>query len=93
MLEAQLFLGFAVDPLFAKELKKADPQMVKNFINNTAYLKKVSFDEMEYLGKEVGGKTTLESLDLLEKNIISLLKKAVPHFPYGETPLYLIATR
>lgn len=89
MLESELFLGFAIDPIFEKKLASADPQSLKNFIGNKEFLWKVSYEGIEYLGKPVGKKATLSSLDLVENNIFSLLKRVLPDYPYEETPLYL----
>ena len=46
---------------------------------------------MGYLGRFVGKNTTLTELELLEKNIISLIKRLVPDHPYEGGSLVLIS--
>ena len=90
MFTLELFVGFPVDLLFAKELVKANPNVVSTFVQETGdYLCEYTHNNIRYLGKRAGKNITLAQLDLLEKNIYSLLKKIIPEFPYDETPLYL----
>lgn len=84
-----LFLGFPVDPLFAKQLQKVDPVLIKNFIGQKDFLQKREFEGMEFLGKEIKTLETLAGVSLVEEHIISLLSRLVPDFPYSETPLYI----
>lgn len=92
MLEVELFVGFPVDPLFAKELSTADPHVLNAFVQEKGeYLQEYTCDGLRYLGKHVGKNINQSELDLVETNIYSLLKKVVPEFPYDETPLYLFA--
>jgi hypothetical protein len=44
---------------------------------------------MRYFGKFANANLTMSALELLEKNVYSLLKKIVPDFPYEETALYV----
>ena len=90
MLNLELFVGFPVDSLFAKELDKANSSVVSTFIQDAGdYLHDYTHNDIRYLGKRAGRNLTLTQLDLLENNIYSLLRKIVPDFPYDETPLYL----
>lgn len=90
MFEAQLFLGFPVDELFAQALDKVNPNVIAQFIQDEDdYLQEITHNEMKFLGKPIGKMIALPQLDLLEANIYSLLKKLVQDFPYEEVPLYL----
>lgn len=90
MLTLELFVGFPVDSLFAKELDKTNPNVVSTFIQEAGdYLHDYTHNDIRYLGKHAGKNLTLIQLDMLEINIYSLLRKIVPEFPYDETPLYL----
>lgn len=92
MLTAELFLGFPVDGLFAGQLEKTNPHLVREFINETGeYLLEIQHHQMRYIGKKAGFIIELPKLELLQKNIYSLLKRLVPNFPYEETPLYLLS--
>lgn len=53
------------------------------------YLNEFSYKGMRFLGKGLGSMISLSELELIEKNIYSLLKKVVSQFPYEEVPLYL----
>ncbi len=90
MFEIDLFLGFPVDPLYQAALSKANPKIVAQFIQGSDdYLKEVVHGNMRFLGKNIGKMISLAELELLEKNVYSLLKRLVSEFPYEEAPLYL----
>lgn len=90
MFEIDLFLGFPVDPLYQAALSKANPKIIAQFVQGSGdYLIEVLHRDMRFLGKNIGKMITLAELELLEKNIYSLLKRLVSEFPYEETPLYL----
>lgn len=90
MYRAELFLGFPVDSLFAKKLAMLDTGYVSLFIqHNETYLREVTYNNVKYLGKAAGKVNELTALDLLEANIISLLKKLVSDYPYQQNSLHL----
>lgn len=92
MFSAQLFLGFPVDQIFAQKLDKANPNLVKEFIREDGeYLCALEHKGLRYLGKHLGAMVAFPQLEMMEKNIYSLLKRLVPEFPYDEAPLYLIS--
>ena len=85
-----LFFGFPVDPLFEKELSKVNPHMLDQFIQTGGdHLEERVHLEMRYLGKDLGSLADLQTIELLEANIFSILKKIVPDFEYNEIPLML----
>lgn len=91
MYSARLFLGFAVDPIFAEKLEKANPALLKEFIQDDGdYLCEIHHRQLHYIGKQLGHIVSMDQLELLENNIFSFLKRLVPEFPYEETQLYLI---
>ena len=88
-----LFFGFPVDPLFEKELSKVNPHMLDQFIQRGGdHLEERVHLEMRYLGKDLGRLADLQTLEQLEANIFSILKKIVPDYEYGEIPLTLFPT-
>lgn len=90
MFESKLFLGFPVHGEFAKKFHELDPEIIEIFIQaDSAYLEKTTFKETLYLGKYVQDISNLQSLEQLESNVYSLLKKIVPGYPFEETPLLL----
>ena len=91
MYSAKLFLGFPVDPLFAVKLEKVNPALLNEFIKEDGEnLCEMHHQQMRYLGKQLGSIISLDRIELLEKNIVSFLRRLVPDFPYEEAPLYLI---
>lgn len=90
MYSAQLFLGFPVDKTFAMALQKANPAILAIFIqDNENYLREITWQDTRYFGKYVGKAADLNTLDMLEANIYSLLKKLVPEYPCLQVPLTL----
>jgi hypothetical protein len=90
MFDYQLFIGFPKDPLFEKELQKANKHLIDQFIrSNGEYLEEINHQGMSYLGKKLGKLSQFSEIVLIEANIYSILKKLVPDFPYDETPLIL----
>lgn len=90
MFEYQLFIGFPKDPIFEKELQKANNHLINQFIHPKGeYLEEIKFEGMTYLGKKLGKFSKFSEITLKEANIYSILKILVPEFPYEETPLML----
>lgn len=90
MFSLEMFLGFPMDAAFGEALERLDPQVAALFIrDDDHYLKQVVDEDVSYLGKFVGSVCDSATLDLMEKNIYSLLKKLVPDYPYEAVPLIL----
>lgn len=90
MFSVELFLGFPLDSSFISALGKLDPREVGVFIRDgDQYLQEVTYREQRYLGKYVGEMSSIESLELIESNVFSLLKKLIPDYPYKEVSLSL----
>lgn len=88
-----LFLGFKVEDSFAAEISKLDQKYVDLYVKtDEAYLQWITYEKIRYLGKPIGKKTDVKTLELLEKNIYSLLKKLVPSYHYSSLPLSLFVT-
>lgn len=90
MYSAKLFLGLPVNNELAAHLAKIDPKILSFFIQKEEnYLQEVFFQKKHFLGKSVDKAVDLSSLEMLELNIYSLLKKLVPHYPFENTSLLL----
>jgi len=86
----QLFLGFPIGQDYAAKLKSANPHIIALFVQNSGdYLQEVTFKNGKYWGKFVGNIADFSELELIETNIISILKKFVPDYPYDQVPLVL----
>lgn len=89
-----LFLGFPIDETFNHSLNKNKPEYVSLFIDtDDNYLKKVEFRKVLYLGKFIPQEVYLTQLELLETNIVSLLKKLVVDYDYSKSKLFLFALK
>lgn len=90
MPDYQLFYGIPVDKLLSEELTKINPTLKAIFIqSNSDYLQEITFKDKKYLGKFVGKICSLQSLELFENNIYSLLDKIVPEYPFRQQPIVL----
>lgn len=90
MFTSKLFLGMAVNKSFAARLDQVNPDLVALFLDpRNGYLRSMDREGKRYLGKMVEPSSDLASLELLEANIISLLKKIVPEFTYDQVELEL----
>lgn len=90
MFFAKLFMGVAVEGSFASQFSAANPQLVALFLNpEREYLLEIKHEGKIYLGKTVSTSTDLASLGQIEANIVSLLKKIVPDYPYDDMELVL----
>ncbi|MFA6916335.1 MAG: hypothetical protein WC222_08055 [Parachlamydiales bacterium] len=89
--QIDMFFGFPVDEHFSAALKSLDPRMIDLYVQEgEAYLQSIENEGNKYLGKPVGPITETSTLELLQLNIYSILKKLVPNFPYETTPLQLV---
>lgn len=90
MYNAQLFLGFPANKDFNLALQKVNPAVLAMFIqDNESYLSEITWEGSRYIGKYLDHVADLQTLELLEANIYSLLKKLVPDFPCRQIPLCL----
>lgn len=87
----QLFLGFPVDEACSQQLKMQNKSILDTFLSEgDTYLKQLNSNGVEYIGKFVGEISDLESLELLEKNIYSLLRRILPDYEFKKRPLILL---
>lgn len=91
-IQIDMFFGFPVDERFANALKSLDPRLINLYVQEgeDTYLQSIENEGNKYLGKPVGIITETSTLELLQLNIYSILKKLVPDFPYESTPLELV---
>ena len=91
MLDYQLFLGFPLNSNYLNLLDEVSHPIKSLFIQNNhpEYLYKLEYQDVPYLGKKLGPITDIQSIELLEVNIYSLLRRLVPHFSYEKHPLIL----
>lgn len=90
MASVELFLGFPVSSSFSEKLAKVSPEMRALCIQEgSEYLRQVNCEQGIVLGKYVGSIVDVDSLDLCQDHIISLLKKLVPDHPISPDSLIL----
>lgn len=90
MFFTKLFMGVVVEGSFATQFATANPQMIALFLNpNREYLLEVQHEGKRYLGKTISTAADLASLDQMEANIVSLLKKIIPDYAYDQMELVL----
>jgi hypothetical protein len=90
MFDLKVFLGFAQNELFQKELRETNPYLTTLFIGKEEYLQEISHLGKRYLGKYLPPFPTLDQLEDLEKHLLSLLNKLAPHYPFVNTPPVLV---
>lgn len=93
MLDAVLFLGLKVDSELEHKLLQVNPHLLGMLVDNRSdYLHEVSHGGERHLGKLLGKLEKVESLEMVEANIRSLLSKLLPEGNFELTPLTLFAT-
>ncbi|MEI8365490.1 MAG: hypothetical protein WCF65_03635 [Parachlamydiaceae bacterium] len=94
MFEVALFLGFPVNNAYAQELGRTDTQLLHFFLYNVEgdYLREIQHEGVRYIGKFAEPVISVESLNLLQNNILSILKKLTPQLQFNGASLTLIAT-
>jgi hypothetical protein len=91
MFDYHLFLGLPLHLEFAKELQTIPISLRSSFIqDHPDYLQMIEHNGVTYLGKRIGTLLPLNSLELLEANIYSLLKCLVAHYTLKKDELRLI---
>jgi hypothetical protein len=94
MYSVKLFFGFYVNEELADELIKVNPKLLALFIQNEEnYLKEIEIQNKRYIGKGIESSIDLVSLELLQANIYSLLKKILPTYPFEKSPLILLPSQ
>lgn len=90
MFFAKLFMGVVVEGPFAAKFAAANPQLVALFLGpEREYLLEVQHEGKRYLGKTISTSSDLASLEQTEANIVSLLKKILPDYPYDDLEMVL----
>lgn len=90
-IEVELFFGFPLDEQFLSALDSVDKRLYDLYVQKgDAYLQRFDHEGRSYLGKPVGMISDVSTLELLQLNIYSLLKKLLPDFPFDTTPLQLV---
>lgn len=90
--ESQLFFGFLADPSFQS---KIDPKLKALFVKEDgSYLQEFFFDDNQsFLGKMLGNNCSLRDIEQISLNILSLLLKLVPTYPYDTSQFIIIAKK
>lgn len=93
MLETEIFLGFPLSDSYQRELLQLPSVERELFIQDrpSPYLQQIENEGILYLGKYLGPSIEMSLLDSSYSHLYSLLKKLVPHFPYEQHPLFLLA--
>lgn len=89
--DPQLFLGLPLSETYIQELNQLDPPFLDAFIKaqSSDYLQRIENQGVVYLGKGIPSPYDVAGLESLQTNIMSLLIKLVPDYPYAEHPLQL----
>lgn len=93
MHDSSLFLGYPLSESYLSQLENLPSPLIEAFIQNqrSEYLQKIEHDGVFYLGKCLESPFDLKDADSLQANLLSLLKKLVPDYPYDQNPIVLIA--
>ncbi len=94
LLDYELFFGFSADSFFEEMVKKANPHIVKTFINNSSeeYLHELYHNGKRYIGKYIGSMGLVNEIELLEKNIYSIAARLAQGYDFKGNPAVLITT-
>lgn len=92
MPEVELFIGFKITEDFALKLSQIPAGMRDLYVQNDPnYLIEIQYENVRYLGKKCGELMDMDSLELAENNVYSLLGKLVPEYPYDQNPLTIFS--
>lgn len=90
MENVDLFYGFPLDEAFMEQFRKVNPEISTMFIQDSSdYLQKISFNNQSFIGKNIGRVTDIDSLNLTQTHILSILNKLVPNYTYKSNVLVL----
>jgi hypothetical protein len=85
----KLFLGFLVNNELADNLNRINPNLLALFIQNEDnYLKEIIIQNKRYIGKSIEKAIDLPSLELLQLNIYSILKKMLPDYSFEKRLIF-----
>lgn len=90
MFELKLFLAFAPDADFKKEMEKGNPYLNTLFIGKDEYLQKITYKGEGYLGKYLPPVSTLDQLKFTETHLLSLLQKLTPNYSFHSNPFKIL---
>jgi hypothetical protein len=87
-----LFLGLRLDASYEKSLAEMDPRLRELYISDQpeSYLNQIVLNNISYLGKSLGEIIYISDLELLEKNIYSILHKIIPGHSHENRPLEVL---
>ena len=92
MTDVQLFLGFCIDDVWKQQFEKVNANLSNYFIReNSDYLCTITYNNEDFLGKFIGNTSCLDSIKLIQENIISIALKLVPDYNFLSNPVVLIA--
>ncbi len=93
MFDYQLFLGLPILSSYQEELNQLPSSLRDLFIQNkdSSYLQQIEYENVVYLGKSLGSTIETFILDAMQAHIYSLLRRLIPHYPYEQHPLLLLA--
>jgi hypothetical protein len=93
MFDTILFLGFPLSDSYQRELQQLPSAERELFIQKqvSPYLQQIEDKGIVYLGKSLGSSIEMTALESMQSHIYSLLRKLIPHFPYEQHPLLLLA--
>lgn len=90
MYSIKLFFGLLVNEEFANHLSKVNPDLLALFIQNKEdYLSDITVENMRFIGKYIDKAVDLTSLELLQLNIYSIVKRILPEYTCENNPLIL----
>lgn len=91
-LSNKLFIGFTVKDDFREMLTLVPKEIVSLFIQRDSdYLQRFSSGGVDYLGKQLEEITSMESLELIQQNVYSLLRRLVADYPYESESLVILS--
>lgn len=91
MYSVKLFFGVPISGEIAAKLSLVNPDLLSLFVQNEDhYLREAVIQNQRYMGKSIENAVDLASLELLQANIFSLLKKILPDYPIEKHPLILL---
>lgn len=88
----ELFLGYPITGALEQELGRVNPALLPLFTQGgDEYLVDLQVEGVRYLGKHLGPMSDLGELELAERNIVSLMKRLLPTYPFQEQSLTLLS--
>ncbi len=90
VLEYTLFLGCALDEELQGKLALRNPHLIEMLLGGGDYLQRIEHEGQSFVGKFVGSRNRLAELELLEKNVRSILTQLVGEYSYQQHPLVLL---